>query len=276
MSDRSFLLIVALLVGANCSTPNADPVGEVVDDLLRTSGFERQIAPFADNVSEELLAGMVEPRAGLRVELAELARRAFSASELRAEVRARLIGDLNEVHAQAVLAWLRSDLGKSIAALEEKATTEYDEAEMREFVARLRGRPPRAERIALVQRLNSVSHLTEFSVAISLATVRASAIALNAAGPVPMGDDAVEALVARERGGIAASQFAIQELGSLVTYETVSDDDLAAYCDFLETNAGQWYTRATTRALLGGYESATKRLTTAAEHLRPPSDEETL
>ncbi len=261
---RCVLAVGCWLGFSVASSAESDRAGTVAA-LMKLSGIERQILPLAEQLVDQLLAGQArESMPGLNVLLATAARREFAADKLLAEIRERLLQDVDEEKAAVVIDWLKGAIGTRITALEEVASHESSAAALETYAMGLEANPPRPERVALLQRLDTSMEISAFTTEVVLATARASALAFNAAGKTPRPEGDVRDAVERQREQLAPALAAFTRVALLKSYHDASDADLLAYTEFLETAEGRWYNRVMSGALLASYENATRRMADAA------------
>ena len=162
--QRKFLPAIAwLLLPVLCQ---ASPSDGDLDRILRLSGIATQIEQFPKLIKQ----GMKQ--AQLDGEL--ISKNAFSTmlirtddtilpAEIIAEVRAELRQSLSDDDVAALLDWYRSDLGREINALEEKAGTDEAYERMSRQAPELLAR---TERVEFAHRIDEIVGATELTMSI--------------------------------------------------------------------------------------------------------------
>ena len=140
--------------------------------------------------------------------------------------------------------------------LEVAAIAAEAEPELRAFTLRLRSTPPDARRLGLLLRLDAAAKQTELFLASTLSSLRALVAIANVARPPNMRlspeqlDKEIE--TARAQFERRASEHVI--VRALFTYRSVTDDDIRAYVEFHESDAGRWLVDLLSRAVLTAHE----------------------
>lgn len=149
-------IALSLLV-SSAAQAQAPPGEAALDELMHQSGLWTQLPQFEATVREGFAAelGKLHQR---NDEVAEKVRKAvaaaYSGDRLRATVRRELGARLSAEDVAAVLAWLGTDLGVRITALEERAGEPEQEALRKEAEEKLLAETP-AERVGEMKSTTS-------------------------------------------------------------------------------------------------------------------------
>lgn len=251
-SDLRGLLALSITVAFGLAAAGDEGVHDAAASaLLRLSGMERQI----DGMPAQILAGMATQSAGMapeiRAALQRLVPQEYAPPTLKRDVLARIRGAMQAAHAQAAMRWLESPTGRRITRLEEAMSAPAAMAKLQAYATGLQQQPPSEARLALVDRLDAVSGATELTLDLTLATMLAVAIALDAASASPHATQVLRQRVDGQRAQLRPAMREATRLSFLYAYRELPDGDLERYIAFLETDAGAWYNRTLGGALVG-------------------------
>jgi hypothetical protein len=255
-------LVLAPVATAQISATQADK-------LMQASGLTRVL----DSLGPQFRKGFAQPAqpaanappmdaARLRnVQLA--AERAFEASALRESVRGDFMRGLTPVQVTQLDLWYFSALGQRITALENSFTgPERDsQADMTAGVAVFEAATPERKKLVveLAQQTRAVDLTTQvvlnFGVAMALGMSRAAPEGTPQASPETL-REAVEAQRPQMQTYFANAVVATYAL----TYQGLSDADLAAYIAFVATPTGQEFNVLTMQAVDRAMTDAAFRL----------------
>ena len=179
-------------------------------------------------------------------------RRAFAGDALRESVRSGLLARYDVRGAAGTLAWLRSPLGRRITQLEELGASQQMSSS-RPDARSLAAAPPAAARIALIRELQESSGVADVGVDLAMTAALALALGANAAQPdaAKRADEAaITAAIQAQRAPMAGQIEAVMQISSLFTYRELSDEELATYLEFVQSDAGRWYHDAVVAGLV--------------------------
>jgi hypothetical protein len=244
-----FLLFVLPCLAAEKAT---DPT---LDELMKKSGMTAQLA----QIEPMMQVGVEQARSttgGMsdadfqKLKLAVSV--AYAPERLRLATRKQLAVALTPDDTKQVLAWLSTKLGTRITQLEETANADPVKAQERlaggsKFVDALP--PPRKTRIERFERAVEAVQ-TNLNVIVDTNIGIARGIALAMPGDAPAIDiDAVVAQIESQRP-MLENTLRPQVIASLaMTYQPLSDADLDAYIEFLESPVGRKYVTGSSLAL---------------------------
>lgn len=167
-----------------------------------------------------------------------------------------------------VMAQLRSPLFKKITALELAANEPRAKADLEVFAQALARDVPAPARVDLVQRQEAVVRSAALQMEMSVIAFKAVLRALEPAVPSDKRPTAREVEFAERT--LRAQQDALTRAAlvrALYTYRTLSDEDLASYVEFSESDAGRWFVATQRKGLLDAMrvamDAAARQMTAA-------------
>lgn len=264
---RIALLIALLTVVSACSKPAPPPSpvadsrsgGQVsqLDELMEKSGTNTQVSQIPANVlaSADQQIGADVPNAGaIRTALIQ----AFNPGDLRADTRTHLEGALSGDEIAQVLAWLNSDLGQRITALEKTNSAPEAQKAIAEQYPQL---AENQNRVAMVQALDKAIQGTESTVAIVLTVQRSLMSAIVAGLPEErrMSQEQLDALLAQGRETMESQYRFLVEAAYLHNYQELTDAELQTYIDFANSPVARRYHQALAESLQAALAKASTK-----------------
>lgn len=217
----------------------------IIREVLRLSGDEEQLAQFPALLQGQLaqVQSTLPPKtyAVLSNAFAEAYRPEFLYAAVVEHFQAN--GDSKAL--KAIREWLRTPLAEKMTRLQVEAGTLEAQQQLMEFAAGLEANPPSEARQRLVVRLDETVGVTELGLIVLEATTRAILEGAQASRPPQQRlnpseiDQTVNGALAQSRGTIKVQTL----LTLLFTYRSVSDQELAEYVAFWETDLGRWFSR---------------------------------
>ena len=247
----------------------ADPS---VERLLDATGLKHQARLVAAQTRETLRDSLGNLDAERRRRVDAITDREFHPDAFYGVLRAEFGRHFNEPWLDEVLAWYATPVGRRIAEAEIRFFATDRRRELEEFVAGLANNRPSPVRVALLQRLDAANGSTEGTldlfVAINRAIIRVVEPLIPAASRIRAGQ--VESQSRQIRLQMQESLKQVNVFTMLLLYQGVTDDELRSYIEFLETDAGAWYSGAARQAIISAVSSTVER--SAAELVRvvPP------
>ncbi|MGE3151419.1 MAG: hypothetical protein AB7G48_02240 [Nitrospiraceae bacterium] len=183
---------------------------------------------------------------------------AFDANQIERRVTAKVSKDLSKETAGKIVAWLQTDLGRKISALEERGWVssvkqiEQVVAQLEKIdLDKLERNSPQAARLKLVRRLDYSTNATETLVDLSEASAFGVATVLDASRPVDqrLGIDRLRVQIDQARPKLRSQSQRITVATFLLTYQTLTDAEMERYAEFLESDSGREYLTTTHDAL---------------------------
>jgi len=147
----------------------------------------------------------------------------------------------DEAFLQSVIRQYRTPLFEKVLAEERKSSGPGAEAEMLRFLADLQSNPPSEFRIAIIQKFEGTLGLTDMATEIAMAVIHGMTLSFNLADS---DEDSVpeEELLEKLNNLRPMLQQSLRQqiiLSCYYTYRNISNEELAAYADFYNTELGQ-------------------------------------
>lgn len=255
---RHLALTLVLALGIpNVAISGSDE--QLVDELIDLSGLKQQIPRLPNEymtLVDQVLTGLDRRNPmpnDLRRELRQSFVDALSPERFEPQIRLRLLHTLSQDTSIATVNWLRSDLGKKITAAEVNVGSPDRSVQLATFMLRLQLERPTPERLHLVRRIQEVTQGSEMATNAWEAIIGAIARALEGGlrGNKLQTREKLEQFMASIRGSIKGMFEQGQIFEALFTYQTVTDEELKQYAEFLETPAGREVTKSINSAVQG-------------------------
>ncbi|HKT34633.1 MAG TPA: hypothetical protein VJR03_07360 [Nitrospira sp.] len=225
---------------------------QIVDELIDLSGLKQQIPRLPNEyltLVDQVLMGLERQRHPVPKSLRRQIRQSFAdalASEtLESQIHSRLLDALSQDTTLATVTWLRSDLAKKITAAEVNVGSPERSVQLATFLLQLQLERPAPQRLQLVRRIEEITQGSEMATQAWEAIVEAVARALEGVfrGKNPQGKEQLEEYMASIRGSIKGMFQQGRLFEALFTYQTLTDDELQRYAEFLETPTGRDVTK---------------------------------
>ena len=255
---RHLALTVVLALGIpNIAISGSDE--QLVDELMDLSGLKQQIPSLPNQymtLVDQVLAGLDRrnpmPR-NMRRELRQSFVDALSPERFEPQIRSRLLDTISQDTSIATINWLRSDLGKQVTAAEVNVGSAERSVQLATFMLRLQMERPTPERLQLVRRIEEITQASEMATNAweAIFTAIARALEGGSRGNTLQTREKFEQFMASIRGSIKGMFEQGQIFEALFTYQTVTDEELKQYAEFLETPAGREVTKSINSAVQG-------------------------
>ena len=260
---RAWLLssLLAVSPGAPAATDAA-----TAENLTRQYGLWEQLA----HLKAQVLAGFMNAQAqsGRAASDSELQRltkiidTAYAAERLRAVAVQVIQSDTDELHLPALQAWFGSELGPRVRRLDEAASASaLEPAQILQQGAEQLQAMSGARRDALADIARTVD-AAEAITRLVTSTTLATHLGLRSVLPdVPGPTTAeLEAALQAQRPQMLQTFGALALAGIALSYQALSDDDLAQYLVFLKSAAGQHANEVSLRALTAAVIAASAEM----------------
>ena len=226
-----------------------------LDELLERSGLRVQLESLSAGVRIQFLRGQGRISSHDRATIDRIASTNFDADAIYSRIRLEFERNLDAGKLADALAWYRSPLGKRITGLELMALAFENGWDNAVSIERKQASTPR---IALVERLDASGGASETTVDVTLSIVRSLTRAFQ---PVLPASARVSNAQLEDQIAVARSRTLEQIRGAclvsmLLAYRSLTDQELAAYVRFVESEAGQWYMSVMNSALLSAVDVA--------------------
>ena len=244
------------------------PDEQSVDELIELSGLKQQIPRLPDQYMtfvDQVLAGLDRRHPMPKFVRRDLRQRfvdALASESLESQIRSRLLNGLSQETTVATVNWLRSDLGKKITAAEVNVGSPERSVQLATFMLRLQLERPSPERLQLVRRIEEITQGSEMATEAWEAIVGAIARVLDGGirGKDLERKEKLDEFMASIRGSIKSMFQQGQIFETLFTYQTMTDQELKQYADFLETPPGRDVTKMINSAVQGVALDALKNI----------------
>ena len=226
-----------------------------LDELLERSGLRVQLESLAAGVRMQFLRGQGRISSQDRATIDRIASTNFDADAIYSRIKLEFERNLDAGKLADALAWYRSPLGKRITGLELMALAFENGWDSAVSIER---KQASTQRIALVERLDASGGASETTVDVTLSIVRSLTRAFQ---PVLPASARVSNTQLEDQIAVARSRALEQIRGAclvsmLLAYRSLTDQELAEYVRFVESEAGQWYMSLMNSALLSAVDVA--------------------
>jgi len=268
LGARGLVLLVTLLTAvlAPCAA-QAETPRELAEQIIEHSGFSQQIAQIPALLQQQLAAMERDESTPAEVKalVSKMLLDAFEAKRLRADTITILLEqDAHPERMKQVLAFLDSDLGKRLTALEVAAGTPEGQLAIRDYAAGLAEKPPVESRVILIARLERVTLSSALAVEMTAAMVEAMFRGLSAARPKDeaLTEEQIMGVSDQVRQRLAPRMLQISLITMHYTYLELSDAELEQALTFYGSDVGQWYVQAMAASFLGALSDSMERAAT--------------
>jgi hypothetical protein len=255
------ILVLSLAFGAAGAPAPNDPKGRM-DEIFFLSGLEDQLALIGEGLGEALTPQLQQlpPAQGETIQRVVLSE--FNADALQRGVERHLERAHDPRYAGTVLAWLRSPLGRRITKLDVAAARPEGMRAMQAYAEAIASNPAPATRVGLVTELDAATGMTDFTLDATLSSATATAIGINGAQPPAqrLDESELRAALEAQRSALRPEIQKVTMVSMLYSYQDLSDEELARYIEFSESEPGRWYHDVVKRALLNTLTDASSRV----------------
>ena len=251
------LAISCILLVVSPALAVSGPDEPIVGELMEVSGLTEQIPRLPNEymtLVDQLLAGLERQRRptsrSLRREIRQSFVDALTPEHLQSDIRSRLLKSLHPEATLAAMSWLRSDVGKKITT-EVSASSAENRVQFATFFLQLQLERPAPERLQLIRRIEEIAQGSQMATEAWEAIVAAVARTLESEYRTtnPQNKKNLEEYLASVRGSVKGMFEQGRLFQGLFTYRTLTDEELKAYAEFLETPAGRDVTQTVNRAV---------------------------
>ena len=168
----------------------------------------------------------------------------------------------NSMRLGAALEWLRSPFARRM----ELAESSGNRGSLDGYIAGLESAPPSGDRVELLLRLDRASGTSDAAVEMQVAMMKALLQGMYLSGQAgqagqagPGADHAIEQAIEQARPKLARKTRNRIQLSLHFMYRDVSDDELARYLAYLESENGEWLSRVLLKSLFAAMEEGARR-----------------
>lgn len=264
-------LAVTVLWLGPCSVLLAETANNesMAADFMALSGLDNQIHQMPRwyaALVDQVFAGIEQGGHRIPGKTKRMVRQTFldamDADVLQEEVRHRLGRELPEDVAKPTVAWLRTDLGRRITALENEASSPETSLQQAAFAMQLQLEPPSPERMQLTRRLEEATGSSDHAVEGWEIVAVALGVAMTAGTPNGRfeGKDILRERLAKLRPDMKTLLLQASLRHMLFTYRTLTDQELGRYVEFLESETGRTLTRIVNGVVINVASGAVERM----------------
>ena len=241
--------------------PQVRPVeGEreaLIGEALEISGTKRSLETIPAHIRAQFEARQTPLKPEEKTRVGKILGDAFRPDVLYGAVRGAFRTNYDPQRMNFVIGQLRTPLFRKIAALEVAASEPGARQDLERFTIGLQGDIPQPARVALVQRYEASMRSAELQIEMGVVAFRAVTRSLEPVLPSEKrltareADSAERSLRAQQDGLVRAAL-----VRWLYTFRSLTDEELAEYVAFAETDAGRWFVATQRKGLLDAMRTA--------------------
>src|SRR2546428_147513 len=223
----------------------------LIAEALEISGTKKALETIPAHIRTQYNTRQTTLKAEDKTRVARILTEAFRLDVLYGAVRGAFRSNYDPQRMGIVMAQLRSPLFRKIAALELAASEPGAKQDLERFTLGLQGDIPKPTRVALVQRHEAAMRSAELQVEMAVVAFQAVARSLepvlsNTQRPTSRETDAAERKLRGHQD--ALTRAALERW--LYTYRSLSDEELATFVEFGESDPGRWFVTTQRQGLL--------------------------
>ena len=241
--------------------PQVRPVeGEreaLIGEALEISGTKRSLETIPAHIRAQFEARQTPLKPEEKARVVKILGDAFRTEVLYGAVRGAFRTNYDPSRMGFVIGQLRTPLFRKVAALEVAASEPGARQDLERFTIGLQGDIPQPARVALVQRYEASMRSAELQIEMGVVAFRAVTRSLEPVLPSEKrltareADSAERSLRAQQDGLVRAAL-----VRWLYTFRSLTDEELAEYVAFAETDAGRWFVATQRKGLLDAMRTA--------------------
>ncbi len=190
---------------------------------------------------------------------------AFNIEEMEQELVSQVAKKMDEENKIITLQWYQSPLGKRITTLERSTYSEHAWQRRQIFIRGLEEKYPRQDRVHRIQRLTELNYLAKIDEDLEMTTALALTDAMNATLPSDehIDPDHIRHSIQVQREDRKEVRKKEQLINFLYLYHQLSDQEIAEYVEFLDSESGKQFNAAMLVSLRSVFHSASEKIGTA-------------
>lgn len=253
-----FSFFILLLLSFFSVTSAASANLENAKELYAISGLEDQMS----NIGPALLSGYKnnygkskhhsadDQKVFLSIE--QMINDSFALSEMKETIVQDMKEKIPQSDMAVILTWLNSSIGRKITLLEKKAGTEKGMAETKDYMKNIRKKKVSKERVQLIKDLDHSMNITETTVDVAMCTQFALTMATTKTDRKLSREQIQQHFMEfQSKRPQAETMMQQQAHGSLLyTFQSLPDEELAQYVNFVKTDSGRVYSLTTSASML--------------------------
>src|SRR5882672_2005365 len=229
----------------------------LIAEALEISGTKKALETIPAHIRAQYDARQTTLKVEDRTRVVRILTDAFRPDVLYGAVRGAFRSNYDAQRMSLVMTQLRSPLFRKIAALELAASEPGAKQDLERFALGLQGDIPKPARVALVQRHEAAMRSAELQIEMGVVAYRAVTRSLEPVLPSEKRPTARETDFA-ERTLRGQQDRLIREalVRWLYTFRSLTDEELAEYVAFGESDAGRWFVGTQRKGLLDAMRTA--------------------
>lgn len=251
-----FVLSLALTPHAVADDRNAQ-----INAIIEETGFDKlleHIPEFAQSILKQS-SGALEPK--INSSMSKAFKQAFSSSQVRADVFKVINSHYNDESVRAYLRHLQSPLVRKISELEGSSNDPKNRKAFSAFIQSLETSPARAKQLALIERLDKATRITEFGVDMQAAFFKAVFTAVNPVldDDMRVGSSEMEGMVDEVRQSFSDAYKKNTQASYLFSFRNLPDQELEQYIEQCESKESRWGIQLLGNAMISALNQAADR-----------------
>ena len=241
--------------------PQVRPVeGEreaLITETLEISGTKKALETIPAHIRAQFEARQTPLKPEERARVAKILGDAFRTDVLYGAVRGAFRTNYDPSRMGFVIGQLRTPLFRKAAALELAASEPGAKQDLERFAVGLQGDVPKPARVALAQRYEAAIRSAELQIEMGVVAYKAVTRSLEPVLPSEKRPTARETDFAERT--LRAQQDSLVRAALvrwLYTFRSLTDEELAEYVAFSETDAGRWFAGTQRKGLLDAMRTA--------------------
>lgn len=229
---------------------------EQVEKLLELNGAAEQVKTFPDMFKLGVNQVSELPTEDRKV-LTRMVDEEIRPKRIYSAVRDAVVDGVEENAVTSLISWYESDLGQKVTALEVEAAQPESYQEMIQMAGELLGDQTTLEQAA---RFDELLGISEFGVMLQENTAVAMYTAIHNVmqSDQPMDEAGLRKALAQQKPQWLQQSRQMTALSFAYTYQSLTDEELSRYLDFLATPASQAFNDAALAGMADGLSSAVK------------------
>lgn len=220
---------------------------KLINELIHKSGATEQIKQLPEVIRMftkfQLAIYDTEMNEKMSKVIEKISKEYFVGDDILKKVTETLKKDFNQEYAEKYAEWLNGKLGKKITKSEIRASSPEAALAVMAYAIQMEQNPPGEQRMALIERmikaLNVEKHLGEKTNVIFIKMIMGMNKTLKPEKMIPEKMlNEIKEIYAKSSVNQTTSFLAPS---FLFTYDSLKDDELKEYVDFLETKEAQWF-----------------------------------
>lgn len=258
----TFLMSAALATGLGCTEEEPADPNAAIREIYYLSDLQGQVQPIAIYAEQAL----DQQTAIFTSEQREIARavieKELNAKKVEAAILQRLADQPQREHLDAARKWLQTPAVEDFMQSKMMSWSPAGLQEMKAFVESQQGKPVNERREALIERFDKATNASGLAAETMLLSAYGIAVMHDVLQPVDerSGPEALRESMASQRNVLKPIFKETSAVSARFAFRNLSDDEVEAFVDFLESPPGQWLYSTTQSTFLNGLLGITANL----------------